>query len=422
MGVFGVDADAMESTKLWFAELLDASVTCATNENCPVCDVDPLNCPALLKPKPEGKDPDATDHRYGVVPPLAESEEEYELPACAPGTEVVVIARVLGVGVDAALTETLALAFFVESAALVAVMVTLVLVETLGAVNIPADEIEPALAAQLTDVLVVPWTLAANCCVLPEPILADAGDTETLTLVVAGSTVIAALATLVGSALLVARTVTFIALLTLGAVNFPPSVIDPALVDQVTPVLLVPWTLAVNCWPAPEVIVVEDGDTATLTLEPAVIETVALAIFVASAALVARTVTVVAAVTLGAVKLPVLVIDPALADQVTPVLLVPWTLAENCCVAPDAMVALVGETEMLTFEPVAGATAMWMRSLAVSPCWSVTLTHAYLRTATVGVPVTAPVLALRDSPEGRAPSATEKTYGVVPPLAMMFPE
>lgn len=158
----------------------------------------------------------------------------------ALGTEVVVIARVLGVGVDAGLTETLALAFFVESAVLVAVTVTLVVVETLGAVNIPPEEIEPALAFQLTDVLDVPWTLAANCCVLPAPMLVDEGDTETLIVVVTGLTVTTALAAFVGSALLVARTVTFIELLTVGAVNFPPSVIDPELVDQVTPVLLVP--------------------------------------------------------------------------------------------------------------------------------------------------------------------------------------
>ena len=292
------------------------------------------------------------------MPPVAARGYEYEVLTWVLGTEVVVIASVLGVGVDAGLTETLALAFFVVSAALVAVMVTLMFVETLGAVNNPPDEIEPALADQPTDVLVVPWTLAANCCVLPEPMLADDGDTETLTVVVAGSTVTTALAAFVGSALLVARTVTFIALLTLGAVNFPPSVTEPALVDQVTPVLLVPWTLAVNCWPAPEVIVVEDGETATLTLDPAATETTALAVLVVSAALVARMVTVVAAETLGAVKLPMLVIDPALADQVTPVLLVPWTLAENCCVAPDATLALVGETEMLTPDAVAGATAM----------------------------------------------------------------
>jgi hypothetical protein len=66
-----------------------------------------------------------------------------------------VIASVPGV-VEAGLTEILALAFLVASAALVAVTVTLVLVETFGAVNIPADEIEPLLADQLTEVFVVP--------------------------------------------------------------------------------------------------------------------------------------------------------------------------------------------------------------------------------------------------------------------------
>jgi hypothetical protein len=91
-----------------------------------------------------------------VVPPVAARGYEYDVLTCAPGTDVVAIARVLGVGVDAGLIETLALAFFVESAALVAVTVTLVLAETLGAVNIPAEEMEPALADQLTDVLVVP--------------------------------------------------------------------------------------------------------------------------------------------------------------------------------------------------------------------------------------------------------------------------
>ena len=91
-----------------------------------------------------------------MVPPLADTGYEYELPACAPGTEVVVIASELGVGVEAGFTEMLALAFLVESATLVAVTVTLVLAETAGAVNIPPEEIDPALVAQLTDVFVLP--------------------------------------------------------------------------------------------------------------------------------------------------------------------------------------------------------------------------------------------------------------------------
>ena len=41
-------------------------------------------------------------------------------------------------------------------------------------------------------------------------------------------------------------------------------------------------------------------------------------------------------------------IVPALADQVTAVLLVPVTVAVNCWVAPDSTLALAGETETLT--------------------------------------------------------------------------
>ena len=62
-----------------------------------------------------------------------------------------------------AVTATVAVAFLVLSAALVAVTETFVLALTLGAVNIPVLETVPALAAQLTAVLLVPWTVALNC-------------------------------------------------------------------------------------------------------------------------------------------------------------------------------------------------------------------------------------------------------------------
>jgi len=188
--------------------------------------------------------------------------------------------------------------------------------------------------------------------------LADDGDTETLTVIVAGSTVTSALATLVGSAALVARMVTLVALFTLGAVNLPPSLMDPELVDHCTPVLLVPPTVAVNCCAPPAVMVAEVGDTATLTLGAAETDTVALTLLVVSATLVARTVTVVAVVTFGAANVPVLEIVPALADHVTPVLLAPWTLAENCCVPPDATLADVGVMEMLTVDPLPALMVM----------------------------------------------------------------
>lgn len=62
VGEFGVDVVATEKEKLWLAVLLAASVTFATKENCPLCVVEPLSCPPPLKVKPEGSEPDATDH------------------------------------------------------------------------------------------------------------------------------------------------------------------------------------------------------------------------------------------------------------------------------------------------------------------------------------------------------------------------
>ena len=58
--------------------------------------------------------------------------------------------------VVAGLTATVALAFLVESALLVAVTVTFVVLPTLGAVNIPLLETLPALEDQFTAVLLVP--------------------------------------------------------------------------------------------------------------------------------------------------------------------------------------------------------------------------------------------------------------------------
>ncbi len=58
---------------------------------------------------------------------------------------------------------TTALAFFVASAALVAVTVTFVLLVTLGAVNNPLLETVPPLELQVTLVLVEPFTVELNC-------------------------------------------------------------------------------------------------------------------------------------------------------------------------------------------------------------------------------------------------------------------
>jgi len=80
--------------------------------------------------------------------------------------------------------------------------------------------------------------------------------------------------------------------------------------------------------------------------------TVALADFVVSATLVALTVPVVFAVTVGAVNKPVLETFPIVADQVTDVFVAFETVAVNCRAPPDIIVADVGEIVTAT---VAGA-------------------------------------------------------------------
>ena len=80
---------------------------------------------------------------------------------------------------------------------------------------------------------------------------------------------------------------------------------------------------------------------------------------VASAALVTVTVTVVLALTAGAVKSPELEIDPAVADQVTAVLVEPVTVAENCWVPTEATEALFGDIETATGEGEVPTTETW---------------------------------------------------------------
>jgi len=58
---------------------------------------------------------------------------------------------------------TVARADFVGSAILVAVTVTVEFDDTLGAVNNPVEEIDPAVAVQVTPVLAMPVTIAVNC-------------------------------------------------------------------------------------------------------------------------------------------------------------------------------------------------------------------------------------------------------------------
>jgi hypothetical protein len=117
------------------------------------------------------------------------------------------------------LIATLALAFFVVSAALVAVTVALVPLVTLGAVNMPPLETAPEVADHVTAVLLVPCTTAVNCWLLPDVKAAALGETVTLMLDSEAFTVTLACALFVVSAELVAVTVTVVALDTVGAMK-----------------------------------------------------------------------------------------------------------------------------------------------------------------------------------------------------------
>jgi len=104
----------------------------------------------------------------------------------------------------------------------------------------------------------------------------------------------------------------------------------------------------------------------------ALTETLALAFFVVSAALVTVTVTLALLVTVGAVNNPLLEIVPAVADHVTAVLPVPCTVAENGWVFPDAKLALVGEMDTVIVDPVLPETVIRHHIPAMEPRESVT--------------------------------------------------
>jgi hypothetical protein len=195
-----------------------------------------------------------------------------------------------------------AIAVFELSARLVAVRVTTCWAAiTSGAVYKPVALMVPVpagLSAQTTPVFVDPVTEAVNCCVAPCDNVTLAGDRERLS---GGFNVTVAVAVLVPSAALVAVTVTVCCVETLaGAVYKPAALIVPApvgLIVHVTVVFEDPVTVGVNCWVAPWDSDTVEGVTDTLTGGFNV--TVAVAVLVPSAALVAVTVTVCCAVTLA---------------------------------------------------------------------------------------------------------------------------
>ena len=65
------------------------SVTFTVNEELPAVVGVPLICPELLSVRPAGKLPELSDQLYGVVPPLAASEDEYAVFVTPPGNEEV---------------------------------------------------------------------------------------------------------------------------------------------------------------------------------------------------------------------------------------------------------------------------------------------------------------------------------------------
>jgi hypothetical protein len=124
---------------------------------------------------------------------------------------------------------------------------------------------------------------------------------------------------------------------------------DPDDADHVTAVFPVPCTVALNCWLLPEVNAAAFGETVTATVAAVGLTvTEERADLVASATLVAVMVTVVEAVTWGAVNMPPLLMVPPLAVQRTPVFEVFLTLAVNCWVPAERMLDEVGETVTLT--------------------------------------------------------------------------
>jgi hypothetical protein len=118
-----------------------------------------------------------------------------------------------------------------------------------GAVYRPAEEIVPTagLSDHVTALLEVPPTVAVYCWVWATARVAESGVNEMLT---GGLSVTVALADLVGSAALVAVTVTVCGPLSAAGAEYRPllEIVPTAgITDHVTAVFVVPVTAAVNC-------------------------------------------------------------------------------------------------------------------------------------------------------------------------------
>jgi len=148
---------------------------------------------------------------------------------------------------------------------------------------------------------------------------------------------------------------------------------------------------------------------------------VADAFFVLSAKLVAVTATFVVCFTGGAVNIPVLEMLPAFADQTTAVLDVPFMVASNCRDSPDGMLPLEGEMEMLTEEATRLSTVIWVDKNVKRNSESRANNSKCATPALCGVPVTLPVVGLRESPAGSSPLIIMNEKGALPPFGEKDP-
>ena len=212
----------------------------------------------------------------------------------------------------AAANVTVALPDFVVSATLTAVTVTGLFGIRAGATympvldTVPSGELPPAIpfTFQVTEVLDVPKTEAANCCDRPMPTVVVDGVTETETGAV---TVTPADADLLGSETLVALTATATFGTVLGAVYRPVLETVPVLepppatpfTAHLTELSAAPTTVAVNCWDCPTPTVDVGGVIETET--GGVTVTAADADLLGSETLVALTTTATLGTALGAV-------------------------------------------------------------------------------------------------------------------------
>ena len=182
----------------WVALADVASVTEVVKLKVPVCEVVPEITPLLLsRESPWGRVPVVICHWYGAEPPVASRLALYGTPDVPAASDKLEIASLLR-----GTTLTIALATMLEFVlmesrvmarggrppgpepdppltriALAAVIVTLVEDVTEGAVNRPLLEIAPALALQVTAVLLVDVNVAANCNFSPEETVATEGET-----------------------------------------------------------------------------------------------------------------------------------------------------------------------------------------------------------------------------------------------------